>query len=264
MADVIRKRLVDGVVSVIKLADGTRKHLAVYERFDMQPGLSAVGGYGNPAGTTGEQNQVRFRSGLAAQYIVLGAGQTILGPAFDFSTGLLDISQDATVNEGVEYVFGGNHPRNPYLITVNTSASRSLKGSIKYEDVSGVARAVFGWRKQEAAQADYNDYADFIVVNMVGGVITIESAVGGAATVVVANSTVVADLGTLQVELKVESNGKVYIFINGAPVAYGVPYTFTAALALVPFYQFLHATDLSLVWPTELEIADLDELNSLG
>lgn len=256
------KKIGPKAITRAKASDAMARGLGAYERFDGQPSLSAVNGYGNPSGATGAANECRYRGGLFSQYYVLGAGETILGPKLDYSLGLLDWSGDAAATEGFEEVYGGNSPRNPFLITVGSGYAKRFRSSVKYEDVSGIGTAVVGWRKQEAAQADWNDYNDLIGISAPAGALSLVSIVGGAATVTKALNVSIIDNQVLDVDFLILPNGRVYVVVEG--VRYDTGYVFTAALTLVPFRLATQAADICKIYPTEVEIANNYELTPNG
>lgn len=263
MADVKTRRIENDAVTAAKLSNALQQGKYVFERFDHQPALYFTDGYGNPAPTTGEKNWAQFRSGLAAQWAVLGAGQTIIGPVLSDTTGLLDISQDATATEGVGYVWGGNNPRNPYAHTVGTSPRSSYRIEVHIEDISGCGTLLIGWRKQEAYQADWNDYDELVAWNVTQGAITIEEILNNAATVQRTSgiTALTADAVTPEFRVDVDGDGKCYFFYEGVQY-FASRFDFDNGEVVVPFLHYLHGTDVSLLYPLQLEIGPTRELGS--
>lgn len=271
MADVKTRRIGNDAVTAAKLSNALQQGKYVFERFDHQPALYFTDGYGNPAPTTGEKNFAHFRSGLVAQWAVLGAGQTILGPVLSDTTGYLDISQDATATEGVGYVWGCNNPRNPFAQTVanlpTASASserQSYRIKLRMEDISGIGTLLVGWRKQEAYQADWNDYDELVAWNVTQGVITIEEILNNATTVqrtVNMPSTETSDNIEREFRVDVLGDGKCYFFYQGVQY-WGSRFDFDAGEVVVPFLHYLHGTDVSQLFPLELELGPTRELGS--
>src|SRR5690242_2535712 len=103
-------------VNANKISDALKKKTYVYLRCDRQPTcLLASDGKSAPSGTAGTLNV--FSAGdLRGNYSALGT-QTLLVPLIDQDKGL-DVSQDQTDNDGVQYVFGGLGTNNPFLYTV--------------------------------------------------------------------------------------------------------------------------------------------------
>lgn len=252
----------DGAVTHPKLSAALLQGKSVFERFDHQPLLALPGGFGDPTGTTGQINEATFRSGLYAQYSQLGAGETITGPVFDYTTGLLDISEDQTATEGVHYDWGGNSPRNPYLFTVGTSPSYSWRWKFKIEDASGIGGLVIGLRKQAALAADWNDYTDLAALNIVQGVINISTILNNAATATVDTTLVdVADAETIEFEIQVRGR-RCFFYYAGARVGLEPLFDFDSTDVVIPFTDYLHGTDVSKLYPTELEFAPIRDLQS--
>lgn len=248
--------LPDGVAVYRTHGVAIRSGLVCDERFDHQPVLTLPGGFGSPTGTAGNLAEAHYRRGLASQIIEIGA-EAIVGPVFDYTLGLLDISESQTVDLGSEEDYGGLSPANPYIFIPGTTAPMSYEFTVEVEDVSGVAECAFGIRKLEPTQALIDDYADMIIFNLQVGVLSIETIKGGAATVTTATAKVWADAGVHAVKI-VASGNSFKAYFDGAQIR-GLPAYAMGAVSFVPFRFNTHATDLSKVYPTRLLMGPVSE-----
>ena len=206
------------------------------ETFESDP-ITCVKAGGIALGTTGAENNMCLGSNMF-EYHILGAGQTILAPSLA-ATGLL-VSLDQVDDEGCEISQG---------ILANTKQAMVIgtdefyfKCKFSIADISGTDDCAVGFRKSEAYQANIDDYADMAVLNVISGTITIETIVGGAATVVTSTTDAWGDGETHTLEVYVSKAGVVTYKIDGAAPTVVAVYTFTDALTVIPFFYFLHAT----------------------
>jgi hypothetical protein len=193
-----------------------------------------------PTGATGDENLMVFPEGTL-EWHVLGT-QTILAPHM-VATGL-QVDQDATNNDGIE-ISGGVLAKNKTTFVVGTDPAFYAKLSFSIADVSGTDDCAFGFKKVEAYQANIDDYADMVVLNVISGDIKIETIVGGAATVTTDTTSNWADAASHTLEVYVSAAGVVTYKIDGITPATVAAYTFTTALRVVPFFYFLNDTDLA-------------------
>lgn len=227
-----------------------------FTKFNHQPLLTVAAGYGNPTGVTGDTNYAHFKR-FSAQYHVKGT-QTLLGPLMDVDKGL-DISQDQTDNDGVEYVFGSHlGASNPFRYVAGTSKPKFVRLKFRIADVSGTDDCALGWRKVEAFQANIDDYDEAAWLNVILGAIKKEVILNNAATVTTTLTPTWADDATHELEVRMIGR-KAYFFVDGVESA--TPFTFDSGEVLVPFFFFLQATTSpGKVWWTELEIGDLEQV----
>lgn len=225
--------------------------------------------FGNPTGTAGDVNTLQLGN-HQLQYHVLGT-QTILGPKRT-DTGL-DISQDATDDDGVEYTTGCEDPANTVISdTVGSSRGTFKVGTdpvfgfalkFKITDVSGTDDCAVGFRKCEAYQAAIDNYDEAAFLNVILGDINIESILNNAATVTTDTTANWADAETHTLAVYVDSDGslsqdgtvgKVYYNIDGAKPS-TTPTTrmkFDSGELVQPFFFFLQTTTS----PTALELIE--------
>lgn len=254
-----------GAINPTKLSDGLRNHTYVNCPMNAQPSLSAPNGYGDPTGTTGDINRAMFGwCGLSAQYHVKGT-QTLLGPLLDSTGKGLDISQDQTDNDGVEYVFGALNTRGAFTHTVSSSTNVCLRVTARIADVSGTDDFDIGWRKNEAFQANVDDYDEAAWVNVNLGQLQTETILNNAATTTttVTGSTW-ADDATHTITTCIVGR-KAYYYYDGVPIQRTVTYNFDTGEVIVPFLFFLQATTSpGKVWLTNVEIYDGPEVSATG
>jgi hypothetical protein len=258
-AGVSGKKINDGAINAKKLSEPVRKGHAIYEMMDHQPmvGLTA-NGYADP--TSAGPNTVVFRNGLSATYTGLGT-QTILGPVFEVTKGL-NISQDQTDDDGVQYTFGALGTLGAWTHTVGTDADKYLKISFEIADVSGTDDCLVGWRKNEAVQANVDDYDEMAAVNVILGDVKVETILNNAATTTTDSTQNWADGETHTIEVRLVGRLVAY-YLDGAPLS-GIPtYQFDSGEVVVPFFFFLQATTSpGKVWWKYVEIGTLNSVNA--
>lgn len=251
-----------GAVNSTKVSADRRQAKYVDCLMNAQPSLSAPNGYGDPTGVAADINRAMFGwCGLSAQYSVLGT-QTLLGPLLDTSGKGLDISQDQTDNDGVQYVFGSLNTLGAFTKTVGTDAGFCLKVTARIADVSGTDDFDIGWRKNEAFQANVDDYDEAAWVNVNLGALVTETILNNAATVTTTTSSTWLDDATHTVEVCI-SGRKAFYYYDGLPIQKTVAYNFDNAEVVVPFIFFLQATTSpGKVWLKEVEIYNQTEADS--
>ena len=209
-----------------------------YEDFiDIPHGTLTTGAVA--AGTTGAENYIRVGSTTFHQHI-LGAGQTIIIPALTAAG--LDIAHDLTDNEGAEYTNGIALGAAKRVFTVATDPAFFFRVKFSIADVSGTDDCAVGFRKAEAFQAAIDGYADWAVLNVISGNITIETEAAGAGTTTTDTTDDWADGETHTLEVRVSLAGVVTYLIDGSAPTTTAAFSFTAADVVVPFFYFLHAT----------------------
>jgi hypothetical protein len=227
-------------VNADKLTNEIRKKQYAYELMDHQPSVAlTANGYADPS--AGGPNTVIFRNGLSATYTGLGT-QTILGPVFEVNDGL-DVSQDQTDNDGSQYTFGCLGTQNPFLYTVGTSDASFLRIKFKIADVSGTDDCAVGWRKNEAVQANIDDYDEAAFLNVILGDIKIETILNNAATTTTDTTQNWADTESHTLEVQLRGRRAVFLVDGAAPtVSPATAFDFDTGEVLVPFWFFLQAT----------------------
>lgn len=216
-----------------------------YETFDTNPVMVKAQGLGACTGTTGNVNLLRTTYN-SFEWHVKGT-QTILTPTL--VTNGLDISQDLTAADGVEYT-QGILSRSRSCFTIGTSPAFYCKARILIPDVSGTAECAFGFRKQEAYTANIDDYNDMAVINTQGTAIRIETILTNAATVTTNTTQTIADGNYIEIMVLVSATGVVTYKLGVDTPAVEAPtqtaaYTFTNALNVIPFFFFLHGADIA-------------------
>lgn len=248
-------------VNAIKLDNNLRKHIYVWKTFNDHPIVNtAANSYGAPTGTGGDLNIAKWPEFQAAIHVK--GTQTLLAPLLDTTNGL-DISQDQTDNDGVEYAFGGLiGARNPMAVTIGTTPATFARLKIKIADVSGTDDCAFGFRKMEAAQANLDDYDEMAAINVIAGSVKTETILNGGATGTSAELATWADAAAK--ELKVVLVGRTAsFFLDGVKI--GTNFTFDSGEVVVPFFFFLQATTSpGKVFMQEFEFGRLTDIDPEG
>ncbi|MEE8151269.1 MAG: hypothetical protein V3T43_06095 [Nitrosomonadaceae bacterium] len=237
-----RKRSVavaPGFQSNNRLKEDTLRRLHTYETFDANPVTAGVAG-GAATGATGDEN-VMLLPETQFEYHILGT-QTILAPVLT-ATGL-NVSLDQTDNDGVEITQGilaiGRH-----AYVVGTDGKFFLRVKFKIADVSGTDDCAVGFRKAEAYQAAIDSYDEMAVLNVISGDVNIETILNNAATTTTDTTDNWADAATHTLTVRVSAAGVVtYQFDNAAPTTVAA-FTFDDAEVLIPFFYFLHDSDVA-------------------
>lgn len=193
-----------------------------------------------PTGATGDENIMQYPEGTL-EWHVLGT-QTILAPA-PVAAGL-DVGMDQTANDGIE-VCPGILANNKLAFVVGTDPAFYAKLKFSIEDVSGTDDCAFGFRKLEAYQAAIDNYDEMAALNVISGNIIIETILNNDTTVSTDTTVNWADLATHTLEVYVSAAGVVTFKIDGVPPSTTAAFTFDAGEVVVPFFYYLHDTDLA-------------------
>ena len=209
--------------------------------FDSVPAYSSkAAAHAAPTGTGGDENIMVMPEGTL-EYHMLGT-QTLLAPLL-VATGL-DVGLDQTDNDGVE-ICGGILASNKLTFTVGTDPAFYAKLRFSIADVSGTDDCAFGFRKVEAYQANIDDYDEMAALNVISGNVTIETILNAGATTVTDTTEDWADAAEHELEVRVSAAGVVtYKFDDGTPATVA-EFTFDDAEVVVPFFYFLHASDVA-------------------
>jgi len=213
-----------------------------FERWELPPVMAGFTKGGIPSGVTGDNNVMVCASGNVFIHNVK-VTQTLLGPIW-LNPGI-DISQDLTDNDGIEYasaIVAGSG--NPTVFTVGTDAAFFCRALINIADVSGTDDLAVGFRKLEAMQAAIDNYDEMAVIGLSNatGDIAIETILNNAATTTTDTTDNWADAATHSLEVYVSSAGVVTYKIDGAAPSATAAFTFDAGEVVVPFIHLLHAT----------------------
>jgi len=199
-------------------------------------------GYGPPTGATGDVNLLSFPSGMLAAYHIKGAGQTILAPFNNASGGYFDAGLDQAAAEGVEYLLGGiSTLHSPFAVTQGGNAPAAFN-RLRFDTgtVANVAEAAVGFRRAEAFQANLDDYADLVCLNLQGGNVFVETILNGAATSSVDTGIDVADDEQVTFEVRLGPDGVPSFWVNNTRI--NVSYQSDAGDVWVPFRFWLQVT----------------------
>jgi len=194
----------------------------------------------DPVGTAGDENLLIFDENIF-EYHILGA-QTIAAPVRS-ATGL-NVGMDQTDNDGVE-ISQGILANSRSAFVVGTSKAFCLKVKFTIPDVSGTDDCAIGFRKAEAYQANIDDYDEMAALNVISGNITIETILNAGATTSTDTTDDWADAASKTLEVYVDANGVVTYKIDGVAPTTTAAFTFDDGEVVVPFFYFLHASDLA-------------------
>lgn len=224
----------------------TRSRKFIRDYFGVQPitAPTSVGGYGDPAGTTGATN-VMMSQNCLYEYNIKGAGQTLLAPTWDATNGLL-ISLDLTDDEGIE-ISAGIGALSLGSFTIGTDKSFYAKTQLTLADVSGTDQLVFGFRKNAAyatAVATYTDYAGIGIITAANPAdVQITTRLNSGAAVNVDTTHNWADGETHTLEVQVQDNGYArFYYDNAPPTVTKTNFVFDSGDVVNWFLFYLHAT----------------------
>ena len=223
---------------------------------------SSAANDGEPTGTAGDVN-IRVGDRNCFEQHVLGT-QTILGPVRTSSG--LNITQDLTADDGIEYTLGNEQPANTVIsnlagatrgtFVVGTDPNFYFALKFTLADVSGTDDCAAGWRKAEAYQANIDDYDEAAWLNVIAGAIKIETILNNAATTTTDTTNTWTNTQTKTLMVIVDSDGslsndgtrgKVYFNIDGVkPTAEAASrYKFDVGEIVIPFFFFLNDTNIA-------------------
>jgi len=214
----------------------------VEDNFSMLPLCGADVGGGAATGTAGDINLLN--SGLNLYEYHIKGTQTILAPAF--SANGLDISMDQTDNDGMELSLGVTaRCKSAYTVGGQDGKSFFAELQLSIADVSGTDDCAFGFRKAEAYQANIDDYDEMAVLNVISGDVKIETILNNAATATTDTTLNLADAGTVKLRLEVDKAGRLSTYVDGTRTALQPNFKFDAGEVVVPFFFFLHSSDVA-------------------
>jgi len=213
----------------------------LFENFQKAGICGGITNTGLPTGTGGDENYMISGNGNYFEYHILGT-QTILYPTWTLATGL-NISMDATDNDGVEWT-NGITSKSKCAFTVGTDGAFHFKVRFSIADVSGSDDCAIGFRKAEAYQANIDDYDEMAALNVISGAINIETILNAGATTTTDTTDTWADAETHVLEVYVSAAGVVTYKIDGAAPTTTAAFTFDDAEVVVPFFYLLNSSDL--------------------
>lgn len=210
-----------------------------YTEFRSQPACRSNTGLA-VIGTNTAVNHMLLPEANFEYSITSALGETIKAPVL--AAGGLDVALDQTDDNGVE-ITRGITARSPCAFTIGTHAFYG-KLTFSIADVSGTDDCCFGFRKA-AAYAAFDAYTDAAVLNVISGTITIETILNDGATTTTSTTDTWADAATHTLEVYVSAAGVVTYKIDGAAPTATATFTFDTGDVVIPFFSFLHASDLA-------------------
>jgi len=210
----------------------------IHEFFDATPVCVKKTGAGAATGTEGDENLCMLNNSIW-EYHVIGT-QTILAP----TTGTygLNIIQDETENDGVEYCLGIS-AINRGVFVVGTSPAFYAKMKFYIDDVSGTDDCAFGFRKVEAYNIAIDNYDEMAALNAISGNINIETILNGGSTITTDTTDDFGDGEIHEFAVYVSAAGVVTYTIDGLAPSTTKAFTFDDAEVVVPFFYQLQAAD---------------------
>ncbi len=242
-----RAQIETNQVDPSRLSPSARRQRFCHEEFMEEPHVyTATDDNGAPTGTTGNVNicdtgQYRF------EYVILGAGQTIVRPVLATDGGY-DWGMDQTATEGVEINFASLKQGHPRMFKVGTDKSFYARLRFTMEDASGYDLS-FGFRKNQAYQTAVETYTDFALVRVLGdsssaaaAVTTITNLNDATDSTITTTTATVADAADTEIEVRVIGRRAAFFF-NGAGIGQ-VNFDFDLTDWLIPDAFLLHTTDV--------------------
>lgn len=225
-----------------------------FENFVQNPVVSKLGG-GASSGTTGDTNIMELTYS-DFEYNIKGT-QTITAPSIvtvSESVSGLNVEMDQTANDGVE-ICGGILNSSPTAFKIGASKPFYFRARLTLSNPLNTDDCAVGFRKQEAYQANIDDYADMAVLNVIAGDIKIETIKGGAATVTTDTTDNFAANAIKDLEVQIDQSGAVTYLVNGVEPTIVAPYSFTDDLFVTPFFFFLHDSTNTNVIDFDIDFA---------
>lgn len=264
MGRISLKALDNECVSPAKVSDDFKDGTYAYYNGKGQPFVIKNDGITTATGTAGEINFVSCPGTfpLTAMHYPKGT-QTLTVPLLSSAGKGLDISQDQTDNDGVEYVFGEQDTYGAHTFTVGTH-NAFIKIRFEIEAVLGTDDCLVGFRKNEAAQANVDDYDEMAAINVINGDIKVETILNAAATTTTDSTQnwVAGATHTLEVQLI----GRQVRYLLDDVNLTGIPaFNFDNAEVVVPFFFFLQANAAQThLWWKYVEVGRLRDVNANG
>lgn len=251
----INRQIKEGAVGARKRATTVRGRTYQYEPCNANYPCMGATPYALPTGADGTFGRVLFPGGDVL-YRFNGIN-TAFGPTISTVNGRLQVDLEQTNNIGVEYFFDSGFVaagfESRHKTIVGTTDSPFARLSMEITDVSGTDQLLFGYRKNETFQADFNNYDEMAAFNIISGDIFVDTILNGGATASVDTGLNWADTETHELKLIIGeagfSAGYVRFFVDGEQVGVN-PFTFDDGEEIFPFMFFLQDVDLTsgLFW----------------
>lgn len=208
-----------------------------------------------PTGATGDVNLMLCQEGVIMEQFIMGAGQTIIAPRMD-ANGLL-VSLDLTLAEGAEYNFGAARLNSRHAFTIGTSPAFFFELRFRINDMDGADPYIFGFRKVEANNANWQAYTDYATIGMLASssataIITATELNSAGTTITNTTDLWGGDGTTNTLRVNVDATGNVTYLINGLAPTVAVAFQFDNADVVVPFIHLLHSAS-----PTQVELVSM-------
>jgi hypothetical protein len=237
-------------VGAEKLTPSLRRRRFCHTEFWEEPHVyTATDDNGAPTGTTGNVN-IAADELYKFEYVILGAGQTIVRPVLATGGGW-DWGMDQTATEGVEINFGSQKEGHYRTFQVGKASAPEFYARLRFtvEDISGVD-LYFGFRKVAAYQTAIATYTDVGLIRLLGdsssaaaAVTTVTNLNDATDVTETATGSTVADGVDTEVEVRVVGR-RAQFLLNGAQVGQA-NFQFDLDDWLTPIAFIAHTTDVA-------------------
>jgi len=215
----------------------TANNKYVYDTFNQKPTTATKADHQTAAtATDGDENILRTDRNMFEYHFI--GDQTAVEPSWDANG--LDFGINLTSDEGLEFTSGGIVARGRNIFTVGTDPAFFLSVTLKITDVTGTDDCLIGFRKVEAYQAAVDDYDEMAAMNVIQGLITIETILNDATAVSTDTTDTWADTATKTLTVRVSEAGVVTYQNDGAAPTVTAAFTFDDTEVVTPFFYFLH------------------------
>lgn len=253
------RHFTDGSIGPRKPRSAVRDRTYVFEPCNLNPALLGSDNASFPTGADTTFVRAHLPTGG-----VLGINigiNTTFGPAYSNGNGGLSVLPTQTVDIGFGWVFTtGFSPSAPRNYTIGTSPSFFFRMKFNILDVSGTDECLFGFRKSESFQANYEDYDEMAAFNIDAGNVFVETIINDGVTSKVDTGIDWLDTETHEVKMVIGNPGTplgyVEFFYDGDSIGAN-PFTFDDGEVVVPFFQAIQAADLTQVYWEEYEIGEV-------
>ena len=186
---------------------------------------------------------------------------TTFGPIYSNGNNGLSVLPTQTDDIGFGWVFAtGFNADSPGNYTIGTSPAFFWRMQFTISSVAGTDECVFGLRKSESFQADYEAYDEMAAFNIDAGNVFVETIINGVGPTKVDSGINWLDTETHEVMMVVGNPGTalgaVEFFYDGDSIGVN-PFTFDDGEVVVPFFQAIQDIGLTNVYWNQYEYGDL-------
>lgn len=196
------------------------------------------------------ENTVNFGNGFAASFtptiVATAAGDAM--PIQDATSATvfgINLANDAANGKGLE--ISAPLAANSQKSAIVGKTPFSVYARVYVDDVSGVDPGVIGLRKKAAYAAAIGSYTDYACIGLIGaaGDIKTQTNLNGGGANTVDTTLNWTDATARELEVRVDINGVVTWYVDGAQVNSSTSFTFDAGDEIIPFYNELQTADVA-------------------